>query len=671
MSKFLVLFLSFVFCLANVYAGGEQLKKKIAINKGSKNYEYKTLQVLQGLEKRIVTSPEDVLTKLDSITQIAIREEYDESLAYAYLLMGRAYKELNQLQLALHFMNLAQEKYSHLNERSKDKYESPSWSKKNGSFSLPDKYYFDMGSIYALKGDYALSTGFYKKYQAKIGDDHEINQINYLIADNYYAAEKFDAAIEVYKNILQKEEEFNSEKGIRECYSRLAACYISKGNTQKGLEYYNKSIQGIDLRTDDETYDEVQESKELVSKALRKQKKYKEDVQLRNSTLSFSSSDAAYKVEMEGMEHLRIAQSYYSDKNYAQAEASLDKYLAKPSFNLLDIEEIEVIKNMARRLEKERKPQKAVNYLFIYQSLEDTIQKKLKYLEQHSKNLGAAGYQNLVKMEVLQKDKEISQNMISHLMEEGALKEDLVKSQKYLIYLLSSLILIAVASIFYILRVSKQRRIANQKLALRSLRSQMNPHFIFNALNSVNSFISMNEERSANRFLSEFSRLMRTVMENSEYDFIPLSKELEILQIYIELEHFRFKDKFSYTLHIEPNIDEDTFMVPPMLIQPYIENAIWHGLRYRETEGFLRVSITTDKSYLKVVVEDNGIGRKKSAELKTKNQKATVSTALKNIVERIKIINAIHHIKIEVKIEDLNTEDTGTVVTLLIPAYHE
>ncbi len=177
----------------------------------------------------------------------------------------------------------------------------------------------------------------------------------------------------------------------------------------------------------------------------------------------------------------------------------------------------------------------------------------------------------------------------------------------------------------------------------------------------------MSDERSANRFLTEFSTLMRTVMENSEYDFISLTKELEIIKIYAELEHFRFKDKFSYQLNIDDGLDSEEYMLPPMLIQPYIENAIWHGLRYKETKGELIISFTKERDNLKITIQDDGIGRQKSKEIKTKNQKKNKSTALKNINERVQLFADLHKIKVEVSINDLYQDGSGTVVTLLIP----
>ena len=195
----------------------------------------------------------------------------------------------------------------------------------------------------------------------------------------------------------------------------------------------------------------------------------------------------------------------------------------------------------------------------------------------------------------------------------------------------------------------------------------MNPHFIFNALNSVNNFIAKSDERSANRYLSDFSTLMRAVLENSDEDFIPLSKELELLELYTKLEHSRFSDKFDYAIIVDEDIDIDAFQIPPMLLQPYIENAIWHGLRYREDKGFLKIELKQkDKFALEISITDNGIGRKNSAALKTQNQKKQKSKGMGNIKKRIEILNDMYKDKVDVFISDLETNGTGTKVLFTI-----
>jgi len=196
----------------------------------------------------------------------------------------------------------------------------------------------------------------------------------------------------------------------------------------------------------------------------------------------------------------------------------------------------------------------------------------------------------------------------------------------------------------------------------------MNPHFIFNALNSVNHFIAEQDERTANKFLSEFSQLMRLVLENSQEDFIPLFKEQEILALYLKLEHYRFRDKFDYTIDTDESINAEAVEVPPMLIQPYIENAVWHGLRYKEEKGMLSLRFYQENDTLMVEITDNGIGRKRSAELKTANQKKHNSTGLKNIQERLAIINKVYKANYQVTISDLEP-GPGTRVRIHLPKH--
>jgi LytS/YehU family sensor histidine kinase len=159
---------------------------------------------------------------------------------------------------------------------------------------------------------------------------------------------------------------------------------------------------------------------------------------------------------------------------------------------------------------------------------------------------------------------------------------------------------------------------------------------------------------------------MRLVLENSQEDFISLNKERELLSLYLKLEHYRFRDKFDYEIKTDPSINLDSVEVPPMLIQPYIENAVWHGLRYKDTKGKLELNFSQESDDLVVEIVDDGIGRKKSAELKTENQKRHNSTGLKNIRERISIINKVYHANYRVTVSDI-AEGAGTRVLLYLP----
>jgi LytS/YehU family sensor histidine kinase len=154
-------------------------------------------------------------------------------------------------------------------------------------------------------------------------------------------------------------------------------------------------------------------------------------------------------------------------------------------------------------------------------------------------------------------------------------------------------------------------------------------------------------------------------LENSEEDFIPLNKEIELLELYMKLEHSRFPEKFDYSFEVDPHLDVEGFTIPPMLLQPYIENAIWHGLRYKEEKGKLKVALSPIGSEkIKIVITDDGIGRKQSKLLKTKNQKKQKSKGMGNIQRRIAILNALHAEQVKVDVNDLMPDGSGTRVEL-------
>lgn len=203
-----------------------------------------------------------------------------------------------------------------------------------------------------------------------------------------------------------------------------------------------------------------------------------------------------------------------------------------------------------------------------------------------------------------------------------------------------------------------------------ALRKQMNPHFIFNSLNSIQSFILQNDKLSANIYLSKFAGLMRKVLENSQHHLISIGKELEVLKLYIELEEQRFDNKFNCFWNIDKNIDLSSHKIPPLILQPYIENAIWHGLLHKEGERVLTISILLKAEHVLCSIEDNGIGRAAAADI-SKNKSNHESLGTKITQKRIDLINSLNKSGIGVQYYDLyNNEglNNGTKVELTIPA---
>lgn len=214
--------------------------------------------------------------------------------------------------------------------------------------------------------------------------------------------------------------------------------------------------------------------------------------------------------------------------------------------------------------------------------------------------------------------------------------------------------------------ISKQ--IAEMKL--QALRAQINPHFIFNAFHSIQHFILKQETHAAHKYLSKFAQLIRNVLEYSGEDFIPLSKEIETLRIYIELEALRFGEKLTYTIEIDPSIDTGAVRIPPMLIQPFVENAIWHGLMHKEGGGHLILRMQREPGLIRCTVEDDGIGRARSAEYNRHRAETHRSLGQQITAERIALNNRLYRERFSVKIIDKHDaagQATGTCVEIEIP----
>ncbi len=259
---------------------------------------------------------------------------------------------------------------------------------------------------------------------------------------------------------------------------------------------------------------------------------------------------------------------------------------------------------------------------------------------------------------------QVNEERIEELEKEKSFQAQLIKkTRRYNLMLISSVLMLM---IFLLLLVrgwySIRRR--NKRIALQSLRREMNPHFIFNSLNSINQFIAENNELEANKYLSAYSNLMRRMMENSNKDYIPLSDETEQIRKYLELEKLRFSDKFDFEIIIDPSIDPDFEKIPNMLIQPNLENAVWHGLRYRDSKGMLSVSFKKGVRQNTVIIEDNGIGIEKSKTLKTENQKKHSSRGQMNVQERIRLLNELYHSNISCEVEEKKYPDTGVTVKI-------
>jgi sensor histidine kinase YesM len=207
--------------------------------------------------------------------------------------------------------------------------------------------------------------------------------------------------------------------------------------------------------------------------------------------------------------------------------------------------------------------------------------------------------------------------------------------------------------------------------ALSSLRSQMNPHFIFNALNTIQSYVYANDKKSASNYLGKFSELIRKILDSSSKERITLQEEIDLLQLYIDIEKARFGDTLCATIEVDSSIDTEDALIPPMLIQPYVENAIKHGLLHKQGDKELNIRIqkTATDEYVQITVDDNGVGRHKSTELNRKRVNHN-SFATNANEKRFNLIRNLWGNRARVQIIDKQNSDglsAGTKVIITIP----
>jgi len=429
----------------------------------------------------------------------------------------------------------------------------------------------------------------------------------------------------------------NNNEEIYQNYNQIADINMSLDQTDEALGNYNKALSTVDKESD-----EALEVKSNIADLLIQTKNYEDAIYIQKEVVEQSYKTADLNTQIKQMRKL-------SDMYFSQNITQEGLQILQNAY-ILAIKQGNVSQARASLIE-----------LVHYYDKTGENTKIIALYEDFILNLDSL----ILKDESLIDVKlfEISEQKIKELEDERILQDKLIERKDN-----NNLLLIIIILLFTILIIITVKswitvKKRNNIIALQSLRREMNPHFIFNSLNSVNQFIANSNELEANKYLSSYSQLMRNIVENSNKDFIKLSSEIEQLKKYLELERIRFPDKFSYKISVDEKLDPDIIMVPNMIIQPNLENAIWHGLRYKNTIGFLQISFSIIEKSILVAIEDNGIGIEQSKKLKTKHQSMHKSRGLKNIQERISLLNKIYKSEIKFEIID-KSPDTGVKVKI-------
>ena len=489
-----------------------------------------------------------------------------------------------------------------------------------------------IGIIYKKIGKYNQAIETYQKAIAlndRFNLGRDLTYIRSNMGNAYSELKEYDKALNAYQKSLKIANEFNSQPGIAINLTNIGGVYNMMNRHERALTYYLKAL-GI--------YEKLAEKSDIALNLLAVGGTYTE---LKRPLLAEEYLLRGLKLAKE----LGIKPSVLEAYDYLS-----DLYASTKDFS------------------------QAYKFKELYHALNDSIFSKEKVNQINELQ---------TKYETAQKDQEIAL-----LTKENEVHQAKVERQatlrNALIGGVISLLLIA-GLIFYTMR----QRLKSQKLItakneeikvshlkeelktleMKALRAQMNPHFLFNSLNSINTMIIKDEKDDASRYLTKFSKLVRLMLENSEQPKVTLKDELDMLGTYIQLESSRFENKMDYQIKVAPSIDTESTYLPSMVLQPFVENAIWHGLLHNEDKGLLTIDIKEEDDYLQCSIIDNGIGREESLKVQKQTGFKKKSMGIKITADRLKLLTR-QTVKELVKIIDLKDNENnslGTQVNVLIP----
>lgn len=526
--------------------------------------------------------------------------------------------------------------------------------------------YYNIGETFFNDGNFSKSEEYYTKSKniyEKINDKPNIEKVSRKLAQSQEKQNKITPAINNYSRAAQVSFSKSKSKAV----NSNDAARLSSTSPEAKEEAILSNIQ---LNDNEKDKGELAASYSQMADVNIQQKNIPRAEENLNNAYKISKKEAP----QQALEiNQKLTDFYVENKKFDKAIEAKKTVLKEDFVTENSKKEVEQIQELADIYIKKNDAEEAISLLKksygIALEKGHTLEaqksvRKLDSLYNVSENTDASVklYRDFLGKlpDLVSKDKSLvdekvledTEQRIAQLEKEKKLKDELIRKKNAFNYSLIVALLVLIGLVIFIFRTLKKVQIKNKKIALQSLRREMNPHFIFNSLNSVNHFIATNNELEANQYLTKFSKLMRGVMENSTEDFIPFQQELDLLQNYLALEKTRFSDKFDYEINVDENLNIHSLKVPGMLVQPFLENAIWHGLRYRSTKGFLKLNFEKENLYLKITIEDNGIGIEESKKQKTEHQKARKGRGMKNTLERIALLNDLYKKEISCAVKD-------------------
>ncbi len=480
--------------------------------------------------------------------------------------------------------------------------------------SLPSAYE-GLGMVYNSTDQMDNAMKYYRKYLQYADPDKEelgLYYVNFSLGDKYRLIEEYDSAFKYFNFAHEIAREMQDSAKMAATMSRMAYNFYEAGELSSSLDYYLRNIELLN-NYDFRGYLENQYGN--IGNIYRDRKQYE---------LAIENYNKSIDIALENREIYNLSWVY---NDLAILYAKLNQY------------------------------EKAYESMLLSREYSDTLA-MMQYREGMAREIS--------RREDVKRQKELEiLNM--------KLKQN--RTLNYSLAAVLGLVVIIGLMVFRQSRIRAKHRFEMMKqqiteLSQKNLLQQMNPHFIFNTLNSIQFYMFRNDKVASNNYMNKFARLMRMVLESSQHTSIPISRELDALKLYLELEVVRFKEKFQWDIEVDEEIDTLTFKVPPMLIQPYVENAITHGIRYKEGKGHIKIELRQINQHIKCVVEDDGIGRKEAERLKKERNGKHNSLGTKITESRMKLVKSLYGDEMRVEYKDLyddNFKGCGTRVELHIP----
>ena len=638
MKRFLSILILIVAC-ANVQAQNQQkldsLLQALEISKADSS---KVNLLIKISRAHLRTDPEKAREFAASAVKTATKLEFIRGIGAGYLATGVAYFSLRNIDSAL------------INYEQSVKY----FAQCNYRRGLTDVYE-NIGDAFSDYGE------FDKAHEVLIralniceNDNDLVKQAEVLnsIGSNYKRLVNLEKAAEYALRSLSLRRQLGERRNIAVALNNIAAIYTDMQEHRKALRALGEAVMEADSVNDQDVI--------LVCK-----------INMSNNYVYLGEFDKALKY----VQH--CLHSYMETGNKLRMTACLGiianihlekgNYKKSVEFTLRSIDYAQEIDDREHIKSGYWLLQEAYDSLGDYKQALRILQKlmvlKDDIFEGETQSLVA---EMEAKYEIEKKDK-----LNALLREEKARAEARANQNLFTALGVSGLLIAMMVIVFLYTRQRKAReRQLNVELEQKALRSQMNPHFISNSLMAIQSYIYKKDPKQAGKYLASFAKLMRLILENSREEYISLEREIKTLEYYLELQALRFENKFDYQINAAPELDVEAIAVPPMLAQPFIENALEHGIRQKETGGEVNVRFNLEGELIRLEVKDNGIGRQRSEEQKQDNKNAHQSLSTTITQERLAILNKKNKQKIKLEITDLRSSDgevTGTRATFHIP----